>query len=77
MTVTYDWDEHIQTCTCGACGYKHTQEMGFKGKTLEGDELFIEMDFTLHSDNNSIYPSDSRSYSMYACPKCGVLQIRI
>lgn len=75
MKVTYDYDKGTKTCTCLTCGYKHTEETKAYGITIEGDEKFIEMDITLHTDNNSIYYQNHRSYQMYACPKCGVLQL--
>ena len=76
MKITYNWDEHTRTCTCQVCGYKYTEETKAYGEIIEGDDPFVEMDIVLHSDNNSIYYSNHRSHTMYACPKCGVLQIQ-
>lgn len=77
MKITYDWDEKTKTCICQACGYKHTKEIKAYGKTFEGDDEFIEMEgFELHSTDRSDgwHPSHN-TYTIYACPKCGVLQI--
>lgn len=77
MKVVYNHDEHTETCTCPTCGYKHTKEYKAYGKTLEGDEPFIEMEgFQLHSTDNSDYYSRHCTHTIYACPKCGVLQLR-
>lgn len=78
MKVIYDWDEHTETCTCQACGYKHTTETKVYGKTLEGDDSFIEMeDFALHStDRSDSWHPSHNTHTIYACPKCGVLQIQ-
>ena len=76
MKVVYDCDTNIETRTCPTCGYKHTKEYKAYGKTLEGDEPFIEMEgFQLHSTDNSDYYSQHRTHTIYACPKCGVLQL--
>lgn len=78
MKITYDWDEHTETHICQACGYKHTKEMSHYGKTIEGDDKFIEMEgLELHStDDGGWYPSHN-THTIYACPKCGVLQIEV
>ena len=64
MKKTYDWNEDTITCTCPVCGYKHTKETGTYGKTLEGDKPFVEMDFTLHSEDSPSY------YSELAATQC-------
>ena len=76
MTINYDFDSHTKNYTCSVCGYKYTKETAPYGNIIEGDDPFIEMDIVLHSDNNSRYYIDHRSHTMYACPKCGVLQIQ-
>ena len=77
MKIIYDWDKHTETHICSICGYKHTKEMGVHGKAIEGDDEFIEMEDVLHSQKRSSYFSDIRSHSVYACPKCGTLQIEV
>jgi predicted RNA-binding Zn-ribbon protein involved in translation (DUF1610 family) len=76
MKKTYDYDEYTKTCTCPVCGYKCTKDLHSSYRPLiEGDDEFVKMDFTLHSEDNANYYSGSRSHTMYACPKCGVLQL--
>lgn len=78
MKVTYDWDEHTKTYVCSACGYKYTEETKAYSRAIEGDDKFIEMeDFALHSTDRSDYYHQHKSHTVYACPKCGVLQIQI
>ncbi len=79
MKITYDWDEHTKTCVCQACGYKHTEETRGYGRTIEGDDDFIEMEgFELHStDNSDGWHPYHCTHTIYACPKCGVLQIQV
>jgi predicted RNA-binding Zn-ribbon protein involved in translation (DUF1610 family) len=79
MKVIYNHDEGSQTRICSVCGYKHTKEYGYWGKTIEGDDEFIEMEgFELHSTDRSDgwHPSHN-THTIYACPKCGVLQIEV
>jgi predicted RNA-binding Zn-ribbon protein involved in translation (DUF1610 family) len=76
MKVVYDIDDGTRTYTCPTCGYKYKKEAGAYGKVLEGDEAFIEMeDFALHSTDRSGYYPSHNSHAVYACPKCGVLQL--
>ena len=78
MTVTYNDDCSIVTYLCVACGHKHTKETGAYGKTLDGYGPFIEMDdFELHSTDYGWSGKHRRNHRVYACPKCGVLQIWI
>lgn len=76
MKITYDYDEHTKTCVCQACGYKHVKNLNDYGRTIEGDDEFIKMEgIELHStDNSGWYPSH-HTHTIYACPKCGVLQV--
>jgi predicted RNA-binding Zn-ribbon protein involved in translation (DUF1610 family) len=80
MKITYDYDENTKTCTCQACGYKHIENLNTSWhETIEGDEEFIEMEgLELHSTNRSSgwYPSH-HTHVIYACPKCGTLQIEV
>lgn len=78
MKLTYDYDEHTKICVCQACGYKHVEDTKSSyGRTIEGDDEFIEMEgLELHStDRGGWYPSH-HTHTIYACPKCGVLQIQ-
>lgn len=78
MKKTYDWNEDTITCTCPVCGYKHTKEMNYTQKTIEGDETFIKMEnIELNSTDRSYYYPSHNTHTIYACPKCGVLQIEI
>ena len=74
MKVTYDIDERIKTCICSVCGYKHTAETSPFGRTLEGDDRFIKIDLPLGYDGDG-YTIPPRRRDIYACPKCGVLQV--
>lgn len=74
MKTTYDWDERTETHICQACGYKHTKKTSYVGTTIEGDDEFIEMEDILHSRKSY---SSVCSHRVYACPKCGVLQIEV
>jgi protein-arginine kinase activator protein McsA len=79
MKITYNWEERIKTCVCQACGYRHSEEMYYTHSTIEGNEPFIEMEgFELHSTDRSDgwHPSHN-THTIYACPKCGVLQIEV
>lgn len=74
MKTVYDYDEHnliTVTHTCTTCGYEDKSD-GY------GNNSFIEMEgFELHStDRSGYYPRDKR-HTVYACPKCGVLQIEV
>ena len=79
MKQRYDWSEHTETRICQACGYTHTKELGYYGKTIEGDDKFIEMEgLELHStDRSDSWHSSHNTHTIYACPKCGVLQIEM
>jgi hypothetical protein len=70
MKVDYNYEEQIRTCICSVCGYKYTEEMEVYGGTLEGDEPFIEMEEIFHD-------TDDCKHSIYACPKCGVIQLDV
>lgn len=79
MKITYDWDERTKTCICQACGYKHVEDLDSSyHKTIEGDDKFIEMEgIELHSTDRSYYYPSHNTHTIYACPKCGVLQIEV
>lgn len=79
MKIIYDWDERTQTHICQACGYKHVADVrGMYPKTIEGDDKFIEMEgVELHSTDRSYYYPSHNIHTIYACPKCGVLQIEV
>lgn len=77
MKVDYDFNEGTRTYTCQVCGYKHINCA--YSRIIEDNEPFIEMEgFELHSTDRSDgwHPSHN-THTVYACPKCGVLQIRI
>lgn len=77
MKVVYDIDEETRTYTCPVCGYKYIEHLGTSHyTTIECDDEFIEMeDFALHSTDRSDYYHQHNSHTIYACPKCGVLQL--
>ena len=79
MKITYDWKERTTTHICQACGYRHTKEMNRYEKPLEGDDKFIEMEgFELHStDRSDVWHPSHNTHTIYACPKCGVLQVEV
>ena len=77
MKVDYNYEEQIRTCICSVCGYNYTEEMEVYGRTLEGKEPFIEMEEIFHSTDESGYYSRPCKHSIYACPKCGVLQLDV
>lgn len=78
MKSNYNYDEGVNEYVCPVCGYKYVEETRYNGKILEGDEEFIEMeDFKFHSTDNSDYYPRTRHHTIYACPKCGVLQLDI
>jgi Zn finger protein HypA/HybF involved in hydrogenase expression len=52
--------------------------MDYTQKTIEGDKTFIEMEnIELNSTDRSYYYPSHNTHTIYACPKCGVLQIEI
>lgn len=79
MKVIYDYDKDIKTCTCQACGYRYVEDLKTRwNDVIEGDDDFIEMEgIQLHSTDRSDgwHPSHN-THTIYACPKCGVLQIQ-
>jgi predicted RNA-binding Zn-ribbon protein involved in translation (DUF1610 family) len=78
MKSDYNYDENTKTYTCPVCGYKRIEEMKYDGKILEGDEPFIEMEnFALHSTSRDGYYPTPHTHTVYACPKCGILQLNI
>ena len=79
MKVEYNHEEQIKTCTCPICGYKHSKEYKTYSRTVEGDKPFIEMEgFEFHStDNSDGWHPCHKTHTVYACPKCGVLQLSI
>ena len=78
MKVIYDWDKNTRTYTCQACWYKYTEETGPYSKVLEGDKTFIEMEgFEFHSTDREYYYPSHNTHTVYACPKCGTLQIQV
>lgn len=78
MKVIYDYDANTKTCTCSTCGYRLVIETKVYGEILVGDESFIEMEgFELHSTDRSNYYPTHHQHTVYACPKCGTLQIEI
>ena len=77
MKVEWNHDEQIETHICPSCGYRHSKEYKAHGSTLEGDKPFIEMEgFEFHSTDREYYYPSHNTHTVYACPKCGVLQIR-
>ena len=79
MKVIYNCDECTKTYVCQACGYKYVENLKSSWhEAIEGDDEFIEMEgFELHStDNSDGWHPLHRSHEIYACPKCGVLQIQ-
>lgn len=78
MKVEWNHDEQIETHVCLGCGYRHSKEYKAHGVTLEGDKPFIEMEgFEFHSTDKAYYYPSHNTHTVYACPKCGVLQIQI
>ena len=78
MKVECNCEEQTETRTCPICGYKQTKEYKKYGRILEGDESFIEMEgFQFHSTNRDSWHPSHDTHTVYACPKCGVLQIQI
>lgn len=77
MKVVYNYDEQTETCTCPICGYQHSKEYKEYGRTICGDKPFIKMEgFQFHStDNGDGWHPHHNTHVVYACPKCGVLQV--
>ena len=79
MKIIYDYDDDTRTHICEACGYKLVEDINTSWhETIEGDDDFIEMEgIQLHSTDRSDgwHPSHN-THTIYACPKCGVLQIQ-
>ena len=73
MKVDYDFNANTMTRTCPVCGYKITN-VRVGNKIIEGDEEFIEIEETFHSEKKNRF-SDIIAHSIYVCPKCGVLQL--
>ena len=81
MKIEYNWEEKYTTYTCAVCGYKHmekhydhpdpyTIDPGFGKKPFkQGLNKFIYM------QEQSYGPDCTIQETVYACPKCGVLQI--
>ena len=77
MKIEYDWDKRTKTYTCN-CGYKCVEGIDLRySRIIEGDEPFIEIEDKLHSPNTNYGYGDSVSHKIYACPKCGMLQIEV
>lgn len=80
MKRIYDCDEETMTYVCQVCGYKYTEDLKTRWcNVVEGDDEFIEMEgLELHSTDRSDgwHPSHN-THTIYACPKCGVLQIEV
>ena len=78
MKIIYNYDNDTKTCTCQACGYRYVEDLNCSYKTIEGDDDFIKMeDIKLHSTDRSHYYPTHNTHTIYACPKCGVLQIEV
>ena len=81
MKVRYDYDIGTRTYSCPVCGYRYIEDTTTARyrSVLEGDEEFIKMEsFQLYStDYSNGWSSSPRSHTVYACPKCGTLQIEV
>ena len=79
MQRIYDCDKETMTYICQSCGYRYVEDLKTAcNDVIEGDDEFIKMEgIELHStDDSGWYPSHN-THTIYACPKCGVLQIEV
>ena len=76
MKKEYDWDNNTTTMSCH-CGYRYTERGSRYPDVIEGDESFIEMSEMLHSEDDASWHTNIISHKIYACPKCGTLQIEV
>ena len=81
MIVNYDWETQTREYKCECCGYIYkvdeSKELKYD-KVIVGDEEFIELGQTdIVKGKNSFYGSRIEKTTLYACPKCGCVQIII
>ena len=81
MKIDYNWEEKYTTYTCTVCGYKHmekhyghpdpyTTEPGYgKVPFAKGLNKFF------YEEEQDYGPNCTIEATVYACPKCGALQI--
>jgi hypothetical protein len=86
MKTNFNYENSTEVSECSICGYKHKKY--YRKHTYEeqqndissgfGDEEFLtgETEF-LYSEKVDYAPDRLVKKIIYACPKCGVLQIEV
>lgn len=62
------------------CGYEHQDGINDKGdwqKNLIGDTAFIRIDGSILRAKTNSYFSEYKDVSLFACPKCGTVQMEL
>lgn len=76
MEREYDAERHASIYTCSHCHYKYADVDWEQRKSDEGNEPFIEMREMMH--HSDVFGRGQYvSHIVYACPKCGILQIEV
>lgn len=76
MEREYDAERHAGIYTCSHCHYKYADVDWEQRKSDEGNQPFIAMEERMHSGDSCWY-GQNESHAVYACPKCGILQIEV
>ena len=78
MRKKYDWQEDVAKFIFGCCGYVYEEKLGtkyYEREGLKGEEEFIELGTTTKKCND--YYDRVEETRLYACPKCGTVQIEL
>lgn len=76
--MIYNWNDDHAEYKCPVCGYEYHEYTGSsQQKTTAGSDPFIELHTKATYTTGSYYTRRLEETTIYACPKCGTLQIQV
>lgn len=80
MIVKNDWENNIEEKKCESCGYVYKVDLtkdNIYEKQILGDEDFIELGQTDIVKDKGGWHQRIEKITLYACPKCGCVHIKV
>ena len=74
MIKKYDYENQTMTYKCGNCSHTYTEDVC---SHIPNDDRFIELGKTTITKNKYSYYERLEEAQLYACPKCGCVQIEL
>ena len=76
--MIYNWNDDHAEYKCPVCNYEYHEYPGSgQRQTTAGSDPFIELHTKATYTTGSYYTRRLEETTVYACPKCGTLQIQV